>query len=245
MLFPTRPSLGVLSGALAVMTLLLLPATAEAQALLQWNTFGNAGTETSEPSVFNDTNISAASLTLGAGVTAAGNANRFGGSNWFNTGNTNPSTLAEAIAGNNFIQFTLTPNSGFQFTATSFTFSWDRSNTGPSSVALRSSLDGFAANLGQVTGLAAAVTTGNTITISGLTNVTTAVTFRLYGFAATATGGTGGFDTATNAINVQLLGSTSAISAIPEPTTVLAGVGAALALGWRSRRRLAGLLRRR
>ncbi|MBL0181995.1 MAG: hypothetical protein IPP96_06735 [Chitinophagaceae bacterium] len=51
--------------------------------LLQWNTFGNAGTETTEPSVFNNANISAANLTQGT-ITAAANA-ASGGSGWFNT----------------------------------------------------------------------------------------------------------------------------------------------------------------
>ena len=50
--------------------------------LLQWNTFGNLGTETIEPSVANDVNITAANLTLGT-ITAAANGNRFGGSGWF------------------------------------------------------------------------------------------------------------------------------------------------------------------
>ncbi len=125
--------------------------------LLQWNTFGNTGTETTEGSVANDANVAAANLTQGT-ITAAGNANRFGGSNWFNTGNTVAgNTLAEAIAGNDYIQFTVTPNSGFSFTPTSFVFTWDRSGTGPSSVTLRSSADGYASDLGSVTGIAQSV----------------------------------------------------------------------------------------
>src|SRR5687768_15618430 len=95
--------------------------------LLQWNTFGNAGTETSEPSVANDVNITSANLTLGAGVTAAANTNRFGGSNWFDSGDSNPTTLAQSISGNDYIEFIVTPNAGFSFTPTSFVFQWDRS----------------------------------------------------------------------------------------------------------------------
>ena len=92
----------------------------QADILLAWNTFGNLGTETSEASVSNDPNIAASSLTLGAGVSGAGNANRFGGNNWFNTGDTaGGSTFAQAFAGNDFIQFTVSPNAGFSFTATS------------------------------------------------------------------------------------------------------------------------------
>ncbi|HMU47756.1 MAG TPA: T9SS type A sorting domain-containing protein [Chitinophagaceae bacterium] len=177
--------------------------------LLQWNTFGNAGTETAEPSVFNDANISSSNLTLGSGVTPAANGNRFGGNNWFNTGNTNPNTLAEAVTGNDYIQFIVTPNPGFSFTPTSFVFSWDHSGTGPASVTLRSSVDGYTADLGSVTAMPASISSGNTITISGLTNLTTATTFRLYGYSATATTGTGGFDIATDVVNVQLNGTTA------------------------------------
>jgi hypothetical protein len=184
--------------------------------LLQWNTFGNAGTETTEPSVANNVNISAANLTQGT-ITAAGNGNRFGGSGWFNTGNTAAgNTIAEAVAGNDYIQFIVTPNGGFSFTPTSFVFSWDHSASGPGNLALRSSVDGFVANLGTVTGLAASITTGNTITISGLSNITTATTFRIYGYGATATGGTGGFDIGSNIVNVILNGTTAATGAVPE-----------------------------
>ena len=51
--------------------------------LLQWNTFGNAGTETTEPSATNNANIAAATLNyVGSSVNPAGNLNRFGGNNW-------------------------------------------------------------------------------------------------------------------------------------------------------------------
>lgn|GEM_PF-2901146 len=176
--------------------------------LLSWNTFGNAGTETTEPSTANDANLSASNLTRGAGVSGALNGDRFGGNNWFDTGDTNPTTLTESIAGNDYIEFIVTPTAGFSFTPTSLVFSWDRSGTGPGNVALRSSTDSFAADLGSAT-LAASLTTGNTITISGLTNLTMATTFRLYGYGATSAAGTGGFDTATNAVNVQLNGTTA------------------------------------
>lgn len=184
------------------------------QAILQWNTFGNLGTETTEASIFNDPNLSVSNLTQ-SGITAAGNANRFGGSNWFDAGNSATSTLAEAIAGNNYMQFIVTPAAGCSVTPTSFVFSWDKSGTGPQNVALRSSADGFAANLGLVAPTAA-IGTFNTITIAGLTNVGT-TTFRLYGYGATATGGTGGFDIGSNIVNVQLNGSTICSSCV-EPT---------------------------
>ena len=183
--------------------------------LMQWNTYANAGTETTEPSTSHDANLAATNLTQGS-ITAASNSNRFGGTNWFNTGNNSAgNTLAQAIEGNDYIQFIITPNTGYSFTPTSLVFTWDRSSTGPSSVALRSSVDAYATDLGTVTGMSSAgtsTTTTRTITISALTDISSATTFRLYGYAATATGGSGGFDNASSVVNVQLNGTTTAVS---------------------------------
>jgi hypothetical protein len=187
--------------------------------IIRWNTFGNSGTETSEPSSFTDPNIAAANLTLGAGVTAAGNGNRFGGSGWFDTGNTvTGNTLAEAIAGNSFIQFVVTPTGGATFSATSLDFIWDRTaTTGPSNVALRSSFDSFATDLGSVSGITAGAFATNSISIAGLNNVSAVTTFRLYGFGATAPTGTGGFDASVTGNNVVLQGT---VTAVPEPSSI-------------------------
>ncbi len=180
--------------------------------LLQWNTFGNIGTETTEPSSFNDPGVNSASLTLGT-INPASNANRFGGTGWFNTGNTaTGNTLSEAIAGNDYIEFIVTAAGGYKFTPTSFAFSWDRSGTGPQNVTLRSSADGFASDLGSVTAIATGITS-NSITISGITDITGSVTFRLYGYGATSAAGTGGFDVASNTVNVQLNGTATATGA--------------------------------
>ncbi|MFM2264873.1 MAG: hypothetical protein RLZ77_289, partial [Bacteroidota bacterium] len=192
--------------------------------LLQWNTYGNTGTELTEPSVFNNPNISTSDLTFGAGITPLGNGLRFGGTSWFDTGNTAAgNTLAEAVAGNNYIQFIVAPNFNFAFTPTSFVFSWGRSGTGPVNVALRSSVDGYTSNLGVVTGLTS-LSNGNTITITGLTNISTATTFRLYGYGGTGPGGTGGFDMANTTpapgiVNVQLNGTTQSLG----PMSVTSG----------------------
>ena len=195
--------------------------------LLTWNTNGNAGTETTESSTSN-TNVASSTLSLGAGVTAASNSNRFGGSNWFKTGNTNPSLLSEAITANSYIEFIVTPTTGYSITPTSFEFIWDFSGSGPSSVALRSSADNYATNLGTVTGMTASTSLFKTLSIAGLSNITSATTFRLYGYAATATGGTGGFDCASSQNNVLLKGTVfcttpSQSSVISGTTTVCSG----------------------
>jgi len=192
------------------MFVLLFSLHGNGQTLLQWNTFGNTGTETTEPSTTNNANIAAATLNFtGSGVVPAANGNRFGGTPW----------AVGVLSTTKYIQFTVTPNAGYSFTPTSFSFIWDFSSTGPKSVALRSSADNYAANLGSIATMTTSTSTVRTITISGLTNITTATTFRLYGYDATATTGTGGFDCAVSANNVILYGTTASTGPVPTIST--------------------------
>ena len=64
------------------------------------------------------------------------------------------------------------------------------------------------------------------ISIAGLINISASTTFRLYGYDATSTGGTGGFDTTSNAItnNVVLNGFVSQLPA-PSITSLLTANG--------------------
>lgn len=219
---PALPLMKLINSALAVFSLFFC-AYANAQ-LITWNTVGNLGTETSQPSATNDAGVLATSLTLGAGVTPAANGNRFGGSNWFDTGDTNPTTFSESFAGDDYIQFIVTPTAGNSISLTSLSFVWDFSGTGPKSLTARSSIDGFSNDIGGVQNLTASTSALRSITFSGLTNITTAVTIRLYGWGATGTGGTGGFDSnGAVAPNVLLYGS---VTAIPEPSTYAALFGA-------------------
>lgn len=183
------------------------------QALLQWNTFGNTGTETNEPSVYNDPNLSNSALTLGAGINPAANTNRLGGNSW-------ATSLANAIAGNDYIEFTVAPINSCSVTTTAFIFNFQTSNAVFTTVTLRSSLDAFTTDIGSQ-----AVTTTitqYTINISGITNNSSPITFRLYGYGTSVAGTTtGGFDISSNVINVQLMGTTSCSPSCTLPTTTL------------------------
>lgn len=93
-----------------------------------------------------------------------------------------------SINTNMYVEFTLTPNAGYTLNLTNVDLNIRRSTTGspsgagPRQWALRSSIDGFAADLGSG---AIALNTTPTITVSlGLAfqNLMTPVTFRLYGY---------------------------------------------------------------
>lgn len=208
--------------ALYVVATAVVIAGAYSASLLEWNTVANLGTETTEPTTFTATNVVGSDLTLGAGVSPAANGNRFGGNNWADAGDAVPPTLANSIAGNDYIQFTITPNAGFSFTATGFNFIWDHSTTGPTLLTLRSSADGFASDLASGSSIPAMSTTAPAFTNLSFTlaNITVATTFRLYaygtGTGTAGPGGTAGFDTIATlgAPNVLLLGSTTTIGPV-------------------------------
>ena len=123
-----------------------------------------------------DANITVSGIGRGAGITAVAAVDRYAASSW-NTA---------AIDMTAYFEFTLTPNAGCEIDFTSFVYVGQASGTGPTSFAFRSSIDGYTANIGAPTA------TGTTIDLSGATyqNITTSVTFRLYGWAASGGGGT-------------------------------------------------------
>ncbi len=144
-----------------------------------------AGSEVSATSNSNDPNISSSTITRGAGLTASGNSGRFNATSWALT------NIANAVSGNDYMEFTISPNTGFQFSVSSVLISLQRSSTGPSGIALRNSLDGYAANLDGEKAIVDNTSTQTfTFTFSQV-NSTVPVTYRIYMWAE-STGGSGG-----------------------------------------------------
>lgn len=174
-----------------------------------------AGDETTASSNSNDANLGSSTISRGAGLTASVNGGRFNSTDWALI------SIANAVTGNDYVEFTITPNSGYQFSVTSIVVKWQRSGTGNTQIALRSSIDGYASNLDAVKNV-----TDNTLTQTFTftftqSNSTSAVTYRLYSYAE-ATGGTGGpGDGSGNDIVVN--GSVSSSSA---PTVTIDNTGA-------------------
>jgi Bacterial Ig-like domain/Secretion system C-terminal sorting domain/Endonuclease/Exonuclease/phosphatase family len=159
--------------------------------LLTWESSGLVGNETSFSSNSNILGVGTAVITRGAGLSVATNANRINATNWAIS-----ATVDAAVTGNKYFEFTITPNTGKKITVSQFVFNYERSGTGPSSLTVRSSVDGYVNNLGSVAGLAQTISSANIINITGITDIATAITFRIYGFNATGTGGSGGFENA-------------------------------------------------
>ncbi|MDR2206558.1 MAG: right-handed parallel beta-helix repeat-containing protein, partial [Flavobacteriaceae bacterium] len=153
--------------------------------------------------------------------------NRFSFTDWA-TGATNGSnTFTGVLNTGEYYQVTITPATGYTVDLNSITFTMQRSGTGIRQYMVRSSIDGYTANLSasinpanadlsvvatnifQVADASTSAENGSTITLGGasFTGLTSAVTFRFYALNAEAATGTFGID------NVVINGSASALVA--------------------------------
>ena len=180
-----------------------------------------------------DLRLSAATLTLGSGVTASATASTFGASGFDKT------SLASALSAGDYLSFTVTPASGSSFSLSSMTLLFGVATAVTNfNVALASSASGFNAgnelwSLSFNTASPAAQTIA-LASVSTLQNSAAAVEFRLYGWRDIT--GTTTFRIRDNSGgDLSISGTTSAI---PEPAAYAALVGlAGLALvAWRKRR---------
>ncbi|WP_219928742.1 YDG domain-containing protein [Flavobacterium pallidum] len=119
------------------------------------------------------TNLSASGIGRGTGITGTSAANRYNATGFSTTG----------LDANDYFEWTLSPLGGNEIDLVNVIYTGQASASGPTNFALRSSVDGYTANIGSP------VTNVNQISLSGpeFQNVSTPITFRLY-----AWGGTGG-----------------------------------------------------
>lgn len=122
-----------------------------------------------------NTNMTVSGIGRGTGISGNAASGRYNASGW----------NSPTIDANDYFYFILTPNTGFEVDLASLTYSGQASGSGPTSFALKSSLDGFVSNIGSAS-------TSGTISLNNiaLQNITTSIELRLYGWAASATGGT-------------------------------------------------------
>jgi hypothetical protein len=155
--------------------------------------------------------VTVSGISRGAGATGTNADDRYAASSW------NTASL-DATA---YFTFTIGPIPGGSLSLTDFVYTAQASGTGPTSFSLRSSASGFATDIGTLTATGATVA----LTDNAYQNLTAPIEFRLYGWAASAAGGTFSINSFT--FNGQ---------AIPEPATTLLGALGLFALLRRPRR---------
>lgn len=132
---------------------------------------------------FSRATLSAAGLSSGA----PGPGGRYLIAGWVNASSTTPTILDPT----EYYELNLEPKSGYYFNFSDIKFTVLRGNTThPNTFVLRSSVDNFASNISAPVTISGTTTpTAISFNASALTNITTAVTFRLYAYGATATTG--------------------------------------------------------
>lgn len=190
--------------------------------LLAWDFAGGAGNEASVAATSVDANLNSSNVTRGAGINAASLPNGFSSTNYTASG-----TLSNAVTNNQYFQFTLNPKAGYQASLSTLDANLRRSSTGPNAYQWKYSLDGFATagvDIGSPVSFTNAATTGVAQTqidlsgISALQNISTVntVTFRLYPYGASATGGTFAFGLPTTPVNDIAITGTTAAAPTPD-----------------------------
>ena len=198
-------------GALAV-------ASTQAQEIITFDFAALAGGEATAGSNFNNAGLTSSTISRGSGLTASANASRFNATNWALT------SIENAVTGSKYMEFTITPNAGQKFTVTTIVVQWQRSATGNTAIALRSSVDTYATD---IDGVKSVVDNTSTQTFTWTVNQgesTAPVTYRLYSYAE-ATGGSGGPGDGTGN-DIVVSGTVNSSSATaPSITSPLAASG--------------------
>lgn len=124
-----------------------------------------------------DLNITVSGIGRGSGITGTNANNRYAASAW----------NSSSLDANDYFEFTLTPNPGCSINFSDFVYTAQASASGPqTNFAFRSSADGFTADIGTP------LVGGATISLAGAAyqGVSSAITFRYYGWGASSAAGT-------------------------------------------------------
>jgi hypothetical protein len=153
-----------------------LTQVAEGQAIFD-NPITGANPNTDNPYTVGqgiNANITVSGIGRGAGIAGANANDRYNANNW------NEAALADAIAVNDYFEFTITPNTGFEIDFASFVYTSQRNNVSIAGFAFRSSIDGYATDIGAPDFDGAILD----LSASDFQNITASITFRFYAWGA-------------------------------------------------------------
>ena len=196
----------------------LAVASTQAQEIITFDFAALAGGEATAGSNFNNAGLTSSTISRGSGLTASANVSRFNATNWALT------SIENAVSGSKYMEFTITPNAGQKFTVTTIVVQWQRSLTGNTAIALRSSVDTYATD---IDGVKSVVDNTSTQTFTWTVNQgesTAPVTYRFYSYAESASGSGGPGDGTGNDIVVSGTVNSSSATA-PSITSPLAASG--------------------
>ncbi len=142
-------------------------------ALATWDLTAQTGSEISVGAASSATGVTAGELTRAAALTATAGSGSINSSNW---------ATGAQLDSTKYYAFSVTPPSGCSLSITSVALDVKASATGPASGVIATSADGFSATAPAST----SAPSTPTITATGAS----AIELRVYGFGATATGGT-------------------------------------------------------
>lgn len=164
---------------LAVVAVAGMAASAGAQTIANWNTAGLAGNEPTLAPLTSATNVVASNVTRGSGITATTAGNSLSASGW------------NDLSPDDYFQFGFTVDAGFQVDLTSLVIGTRSSSTGPGSIGIFYSTDGFATSA-QVATIAqpSAAFVNSSIDLSTLPNLGGTVAFRVVSLGGPSANGT-------------------------------------------------------
>jgi hypothetical protein len=207
---------------------LFLASSASADPFTATYTFtGSPGNQVSEPVDAQPVGATLADIARGSSLTPVAGADSINSSG-FTT-----SAAPDLVGG--FYEFSITPDAGYVMDLTELAFTERRSGTGIHDIELRSSLDVFAAPIFSTTVPDDLEERRQTIPLgAAFQDLTSAVTFRIYGFSAESTAGTWRLGVSGASAFPANLVLTGDLAAVPEPASLLlVGVGACVLLGRR------------
>jgi len=128
-----------------------------------------------------DPNITVSGIGRGSGIAGNAGTGRYNATGWTTSGSLNA---------DDYFYFTLTPNSGYKINFVSLVFNLQRSNTGPATFALRSSLDNYTSTIELIAISGSTLEKTIALSSSSFQNIASAITFRIYGYDADNASGT-------------------------------------------------------
>lgn len=215
----------------ALFSLTLLVGNAQ---IVAWEFNGNAGNEATVNATTNNANLNTVVISRGAGVFASNLSNAYSSNGWASN------SLANAITANDYYQFAISANAGYDVSLSTLDVNFRRSGTGPTDFQWQYSLDGFSTagvNIGSAINYTSNPTNGTAQTqlnlsgIGALQNVATGttITIRLFGWNGSgggtfALGRLSGDDLAIGG-TVNTLSTNTSVEFTTTSSTVSEGVG--------------------